>query len=169
MNVVKNDFNGLLGQLSIAADKEFTEKQAVELVAAFRELGWEGSRRVVEAIRTSASIPRNLYGYTLSALDEELRYKRKQEYQREYWKVADSDKASPEEFQITMRTIGLLCSFEHSTELLIKFGEYMENAVSELNFMEIMNRAETFYREQIEKQNKLKPENNISVLQVASK
>lgn len=156
MNLHQNDFNALLGLLSIAADKDFTEKQTIELVAALRNLGWEGSCRVIEGIRTSANIPRNLFGYTISAIRDEYRYLQKQKYQKLSWHVADEDKASPEEFCITMRIIGLLCRLENSSELLFKFGEYMEKAVTQTGFLEIMQRAEKFYSDQITAGQKLK-------------
>ncbi len=149
MNITKNDFNGLLGSLSIAADKEFSEKQSVELVASFRNLGWDGAYRVVESIRTSANIPRNLFGFTIAALRDEYRYLAKQKYQRDHWKVADEDKATPEEFCITMRVIGMLSRFENSANLLFKFGEYMEAALTQKDFLGTMQRAEKFYSDQI--------------------
>jgi len=156
MSLHQNDFNGLLSSLSIAADKEFTDKQTIELVASLRNLGWEGSRRVVEGIRTSANIPRNLFGFTIAAIKEEFRYIARQKHQKEQWQVSDADKASVDEYCITMRIIGLLCRFENSCELLVKFGEYMDKAVTQSNFLEIMQRAETFYKGQIKAGVKLK-------------
>ena len=156
MNLHQNDFNGLLSSLSIAADKEFTDKQSIELVAALRNLGWEGSCRVIESIRTSANIPRNLFGHTLATIKEEFRYLQKQKYQKTSWHVSDEEKASTEEFCITMRIIGLLCRFENSSDLLFKFGQYMENAVTQTKFLEIMQRAEKFYTDQVKAGQKLK-------------
>jgi len=164
MNIVKNDYSALLGRLSIAADREFTDPQSVELVARFRELGWEGSCRVVEAISSSANIPRNLYGFTLNAIKEEFRYLIRQQHQREQWKIADADRATQEEFCLTMRVIGLLTNFENSADLLFKFGEFMENAVTQNNLLEQLKRAESFYSDMIKKGAKLKSTNAVSFL-----
>lgn len=156
MTITKNDYGSLIAHLGIVADREFTDKQSEGLVAAFRSLGWEGSYRVVEGIAASTNIPRNLYGTILNSIKEEQRYQAKQKFNREHWKVADEDKASEEEFCITMRVIGLICRFENSADLLFKFGDFMEKAVTQSNFMAQMKRAEEFYGNQIKAGARLK-------------
>lgn len=152
MNVKKDDYGGLLYQISTAADRNFTETQTLSLIDIMQTLGWKGSYRITALIVRTNSLPRNIYGYVLSLLEEEIDRIRKAFLEKEEWKPATQDCASPEEFQLTMRCIGLITQLKKPGMLLERFSEYMQEAIARGKLLDTLERAEEFYEDLLRKE-----------------
>lgn len=158
MNVKNGDFRGLVNQVSIAADKNLSEVQVLSLIDAMMTAGWQESYRVTVGVVRTGNLPRNIYGHFLALLEDEAERRKKGLLQRDQWAVKDEDCATPEEFSLTMKCIGLLCRFENAAELCHKFGEYLESAVKYNHLLESLKKAEIFYTDMYNKGKKVKPE-----------
>jgi hypothetical protein len=145
MKVARDDYRGLLNQIAIAYDKNFSEAQSLSLIDVMITTGWQESYRVTVGVTRTGNLPRNAYGHVMALLEEESERKRKSVLSRDEWKVSDEEKATPEEFMLTMKCIGLLCRFENSAELCQKFGEYLDLSVKREHLLESLKKAEVFY------------------------
>lgn len=154
MNVKKDDYQGLLNQISTAADKSFSENQIVALIENMQTLGWGRAYRLTVTLLRSSILPRNIYGHVLMLLEDEINRIRKAFYDKEQWKPADENCATPEEFSLTMRCIGLISRFNGSTELLERFGEYMKSAEERGTLLETLKRTEEIYTDLLTKESK---------------
>lgn len=151
MNVKRDDYRGLLNEISIAADKNFTEIQTLSLIDTMQSLGWQGSYRITVGVRRTGNLPKNVYGHVLCLLEDEIDFVRKKNLQKDTWEVKDEDCGTPEEFQLTMRCIGMLCRFDGSRELLEKFHDFLDKAIKRGVLVQELKRAEEFYSDQIKK------------------
>jgi hypothetical protein len=144
MNIQKEDYQGLLNQISSSTDKNFTEFQIISLVDAMQSLGWQGSQRIVTMAIRNKDMPRNVYGYILGLLEEEADRLEREVCQRNEWK-AIHDCATPEEFTLTMKCISLISQFKNSSDLLKKFGDYLTMAQDKDCLLEALTRSFKFY------------------------
>jgi hypothetical protein len=150
MNIMNGDYQGLLGQISIAADKSFNEDQIIALIDLMQTLGWSGSYRVTMQIVRSAAIPRNVYGLVINLLDEEMERQRAALREKESWRAASEDAASSKEYALTMRCIRLISRLKNPKTLLERFGGYLDEAVSAGRLLETLEKSESFYAKQLD-------------------
>jgi len=160
MNVKRDDYRGLLTQIAIASDKNFSELQTLSLIDTMQSLGWQGSYRITVAITRTGNLPKNVYGHTLCLLEDEIDHIRKQNLQKDEWKIADADCASSEEFILTMRCIGMICRFNDSPDMLKRFGEFLDKAIKRNVLFQELKKAEIFYSDNIKKGINIKKFNN---------
>jgi hypothetical protein len=156
MNVKRDDYRGLLNQIAIAYDKNFSEAQTLSLVDVMITAGWQESYRVTVAVTRTGNLPRNAYGHVMALLEEEVERRNKKTLQRDSWEVSDEEKATPEEFSLTMKCIGLICRFENSAELCQKFGEYLDLSVKRNHLLESLKKAEVFYTDMFNQNKKVR-------------
>jgi hypothetical protein len=156
MNVKKDDYRGLLNEITIASDKNFSEPQAVSLIDSMKTLGWNGSYRITVMVTRTGNLPKNIYGHVLSLIEDDIDRARKQFIQKEEWAVKEEDCATPEEFKLTMKCIGLICRFENSVELCKLFGDYLLGAYKKGILLESLKKADVFYSEQLKKDENIK-------------
>lgn len=156
MNVKKNDYISLIEQIEIAADKKLSSSQAAEIEKAMENCGWSISYRVTVHITRAINIPKNIYGLILNNLDEEKDRIKKEFNQKESWKISDEDCVTPEEWELTMQCIGLICRFQNAQELCQKFGEYLEGTIARGFLLESLRKAKTFYTDMFKKEVNIK-------------
>jgi hypothetical protein len=156
MNVKHGDYRGLINQISIAYDKNMSEIQTLSLIDVMITAGWQESYRVTVAVTRNGNLPRNAYGHVMALLEEEIERRKKITLQRNSWEVSDEEKATPEEFSLTMKCIGLICRFENSTELCQKYGEYLDLSVKRGHLLESLKKAEEFYTDMLNQGKKVR-------------
>jgi hypothetical protein len=144
MNILENDYQGLLNLITTTTDKNFSEFQIISLVDAMQSLGWRGSQRIVTMAIRNKDMPRNIYGYILGLLEEETDRIEREIHQKNEWR-AINDCATSEEFTLTMKCISLISRFNNSSELLKKFGDYLTMAQDKGNLLDALKRSFKFY------------------------
>lgn len=160
MNVQKNDFRELLNIVMTVADKNFSELQIISLVETMQSLGWSGSQRVAMAVTRTPNLPKNIYGYFLNLLEEEIERLQKSFMEKDSWKTTNEDCIRPEEFSLMMKCIALICRFRNSNDLCQKFGDYLIEAQKKGGLLDALRKAFDFYKKQLDQQSKVKSDSS---------
>lgn len=124
---MSNDFYALLARLEDAADKKLSEHQSRRVREAMEAIGYQAAHRITVRIERSANIPKNLYGFSLSMIDEEKEAGSKKTLTQSDWKN-DPNCATSEEFSMTMKCIAINLIFIDSIDLCKCLAEGMEGA-----------------------------------------
>jgi hypothetical protein len=130
MNVKRDDYQGLVGELQTTRGKDFSINQAESLIASFKEISWYSSCRIVRSITRQPNLPNNLYGCVLDRIDQQKYEDTKRLEKNENWK-ANEKFLSPDEFSAGMKCIAEIARMDNSCERLIKFSEYSQRAIDE--------------------------------------
>lgn len=152
MNINKGDYPALLNIISAAADRTFTEPQIISLIKTMECLGWAASYRITIMASKAGNMPRNVYGFLLTLLEEEIERLKQISLQKESW-AAPADCASEKEFQLTMKCISTICKFRNATDILKSFSEYMNTACNKDNLLDALTKAYKFYQDEWNKLN----------------
>jgi len=134
MNIRNYDYLGLLNEIAIASDRQFSEVQTMSLVDELKKIDWKDAYRIIVRFVRQPSLPKNIYGSLISAI-EYIKYenKKKLEKSEPSWKPATDDMATPEEFILTMKIIGKLSSCENARKNLEDFATEMNDAIDRKN------------------------------------
>lgn len=162
MNVAKPDYIGLVKEIEKAKGKNFTVQQAESLIDEFKTLEWHEAYEITFKITRVVNLPSNPYGLVLNHIDDvkrekerERRRREREELEKQSWKPATEDCASPEEFKWTMKVIGIITRFKESERLCIENCERMKNAIDKNNLLDYLKRAYAYYSEQASKKPEL--------------
>jgi hypothetical protein len=145
MNIQKGDYQGLLNEISIVTEKTFTEDQSISLLSTMQVLGWSRSHSITMAIRHSGYLPKNIYGHVLCLLEEEIAEKKRNFLEKKSWEIKDEDRASNDEFGLTMKCISLISKFPNSKKMLTSFSLYMETAAEDGKLLDQLKKAANYY------------------------
>lgn len=143
-------------RIETATNYTFTQKQLDRLKAEYNSISHASATKIVSAIETCATVPRNVYGYTMGIIRDFENSEKRDSLSRESWRIKSEDCATAEEFKLTMKCIGMLSKFENSCELLQQFGEYLTVAINSNCYLESLKKAEAFYSGKINDGVKLK-------------
>jgi hypothetical protein len=141
-------------RIETATNYTFTQKQLDRLKSEFQNISNSSATKIISAIETCATVPRNVYGYTMGFIRDFANSEMKESLSRESWKVKSGDCATAEEFKLTMKCIGMLSKFENSNELLVKFGEYLNKAIDGNFLLQALKKAEVVYQGKIDCENR---------------